>query len=73
MIDTAREEAAVQALQIGLQKGEEIGLEKGREEGEQIGLEKGEQKGIRIAFDRLVASGVPELEARKMLGLLPPE
>ena len=81
VIDTAREEAAVQALQIGLQKGEEIGLEKGEqiglEKGEQIGLEKGREEGqhmgIRIAFDRLVASGVPELEARKMLGLLPPE
>ena len=69
VINTAREEAALQAHQMG----EQIGLEKGLEMGEQIGLEKGREEGLRIAFDRLVASGVASPEARKMLGILPPE
>ena len=69
VINTAREEAAAQAHQEGRQEGEQIGLEKG----EKIGLEKGEQMGLRKAFERLRGSGVPELEARKMLGIIPPE
>ena len=61
VIDTARDE------------GEQIGLEKGREEGEQIGLEKGREEGrseaMREIVQKLIASGMPEAEARRLFGL----
>jgi len=57
VIDTAKEEAESR----GLEKGEKIGIEKGRQEGEKIGLEK--------ALERLLAGGMSEAKARKMLGI----
>lgn len=50
-------------LADSLAEGEQIGIEKGRQEGEQIGLEKG----MKEALARLVASGVAEPEARRIL------
>ena len=44
-----------------LAAGEKIGIEKGRQEGEKIGLEK--------ALERLLAGGMSEAKARKMLGI----
>ena len=59
--------------QVGIVKGERIGLEKGRKEGEQIGLEKGREEGLQEALARMVVNGIVESEARKMLGLSPSE
>ena len=57
MLDTAREQ--------GIQEGLEKGMEKGLEEG----MEKGMEKGMEQAFNRLVASGIPPEQARRLLGL----
>ena len=54
-------EGRAEGLAEGLAEGEAIGREVGRKEGEQLGLEK--------ALQRLVASGVDEVQARQMLGL----
>jgi flagellar biosynthesis/type III secretory pathway protein FliH len=53
----------------GLERGREEGLEKGREEGLEKGLEKGRAEGLEDAVRRLVASGIGEDEARRMLGM----
>ena len=51
---------------VGIAKGEMVGLAKGREQGR----EQGREEGIQEALARLVAGGLPEAEARKMLGML---
>ena len=56
LIDTAFDEGE----QMGLEKGEQIGLEKG----EQIGRTKALQE----MLEKLIAGGMPEPEARKLLG-----
>jgi len=53
----------------GLKKGEKIGIQKGRKEGEKIGIQKGEKIGLQKALERLVAGGMTQAEARKMLGI----
>jgi len=50
---------------VGRAEGEQIGLEKG----EMVGLAKGREEGIQESLARLVAGGLPEAEARKMLGI----
>jgi len=47
--------------EAGIVKGEKIGIEKGRKEGREEGLQE--------ALTRIVASGIAESEAKKMLGL----
>ena len=59
VIDTARDE--------GRDEGEQIGLEKG----EQIGLEKGRAEAMRELLEKLIASGMPAAEARRLTGLNP--
>ena len=55
-------------IDTAFDEGEQMGLEKG----EQIGLEKGEQigrtKALQEMLEKLIAGGMPEPEARKLLG-----
>ena len=44
-------------------------LDTAREQGIQEGMEKGLEKGMEQAFNRLVASGIPAEQARRLLGL----
>ena len=53
----------------GLAEGIEIGRVEGIEIGRGEGIEIGERRGLEEALSRLVASGIPETDARKMLGL----
>ncbi len=59
-----------------LAEGEQIGLEKGRAEGRAEGRTEGERLGIEKAMSqalaRMVASEIPEPDARKILGLADP-
>ena len=65
VIDTARDEGEL----AGLEKGEQIGLEKG----EQIGLEKGRAAALQEMLEKLIASGMSEAEARKLIGPASPK
>jgi len=47
----------------------QLGLEKGLEKGERLGLEKGIKKGLEKALALLVANGILEQEAKKMLAI----
>ncbi|MFN5151380.1 MAG: Rpn family recombination-promoting nuclease/putative transposase [Burkholderiales bacterium] len=49
----------------GILKGKALGLE----EGEAAGILKGEAAGLQLALARLIASGMPEDQAREVLGL----
>ncbi|MDP2751024.1 MAG: Rpn family recombination-promoting nuclease/putative transposase, partial [Rhodocyclaceae bacterium] len=53
----------------GREEGLEKGLEKGREEGREEGREKGREEGLNTASLRLIASGMSEVDARRILGL----
>jgi hypothetical protein len=57
----------------GILKGEAAGILKGKalglEEGEAAGILKGEAAGLQLALARLIASGMPEDQAREVLGL----
>jgi flagellar biosynthesis/type III secretory pathway protein FliH len=59
------------ALLTAHNKGVEEGMQKGRaeglEEGLQRGEEKGRQEGLATALQRLIDSGVPEAEAKRLL------
>jgi predicted transposase/invertase (TIGR01784 family) len=48
-----------------LEKGEQIGLEKGK----QIGLAKGKAEGLEHALKNMVAAGIAEAEAKRILGI----
>jgi len=50
---------------VGIKKGEKRGLKKG----EKIGLKRGEKIGLQKALERLLAGGMAESDARRMLGL----
>jgi flagellar biosynthesis/type III secretory pathway protein FliH len=43
--------------------------ERGIEEGIEKGIEKGRHEGLQEAMNRLMASGIPEDQARRLLGL----
>ncbi|MBI4742510.1 MAG: Rpn family recombination-promoting nuclease/putative transposase [Betaproteobacteria bacterium] len=64
--------ALTKALEIGEAKGRAEGLAEGRAEGRAEGLEEGEAKGwtkgLTEALTRLIASGMPEVDARQVLG-----
>jgi flagellar biosynthesis/type III secretory pathway protein FliH len=49
----------------GILKGEAAGILKGKA----LGLEEGEAAGLQLALARLIASGMPEDQAREVLGL----
>ncbi|MGA1396086.1 MAG: hypothetical protein ACO31S_09410, partial [Burkholderiaceae bacterium] len=50
-------------------EGEAAGKALGLEEGEAAGILKGEAAGLQLALARLIASGMPEDQAREVLGL----
>ena len=51
------------------EKGLKAGMQQGLEQGLEQGLQQGIQQGMLAALERLTKSGIPESEARKMLGL----
>jgi flagellar biosynthesis/type III secretory pathway protein FliH len=51
-------------IEIGREEGREEGREKGRKEGR----ETGRKEGFRLALERLIASGMTETEAHRVLG-----
>jgi hypothetical protein len=57
----------------GILKGEAAGILKGKalglEEGEAAGILKGEAAGLQKALARMIANGMPEAQARQILGL----
>jgi hypothetical protein len=53
----------------GILKGEATGILKG----EAAGILKGEAAGLQLALARLIASGMPEHQARQLLGLFDSE
>jgi hypothetical protein len=57
----------------GILKGKALGLEEGEAagilKGEAAGILKGEAAGLQLALARLIASGMPEDQAREVLGL----
>ena len=77
----ARKEGLAEGLQTGLEQGRLVGKEEGLQEGMEKGhlaglnegLEKGHQAGLQdglsTALTRLINSGIPEVQARQMLGL----
>ena len=69
----ARKEGLAEGLQAGIEQGRLVGKKEGRlegkEEGLQEGLEKGLQDGLSTALSRLITAGIPETQARQMLGL----
>ena len=74
----ARKEGLAEGLQAGLEQGrlagKEEGLQEGMEKGHLVGLneglEKGLQDGLSTALARLITAGIPEVQARQMLGLV---
>ena len=42
---------------------------RGKQEGLQEGKQKGKQEGLQDALNKMVASGIPEAQARSILGL----
>ena len=72
------QEGIEQGLQAGIEQGLQTGLEQGRlvgkEEGLQEGMEKGHlaglNEGLSTALSRLITAGIPEAQARQMLGLV---
>ena len=69
----ARKEGLAEGLEQGRLVGKEEGLQEGMEKGHLVGLneglEKGLQEGLSTALARLIAAGIPEVQARQMLGL----
>ncbi|PTX99358.1 hypothetical protein DB346_15985 [Verrucomicrobia bacterium LW23] len=53
----------------GLAEGQALGLRKGRAEGRALGRAEGRAEALAQALASMVASGVPEAEARRMLGI----
>ena len=59
------EQGRVEGLQAGIEQGLQTGLEQGR----LVGKEEGLQEGLSTALSRLITAGIPEAQARQMLGL----
>jgi flagellar biosynthesis/type III secretory pathway protein FliH len=61
----------------GIHKGKALGLEEGEAagilKGEAAGILKGEAAGLQMALARLIANGMPEDQARQILGLVDSE
>jgi flagellar biosynthesis/type III secretory pathway protein FliH len=65
----SRAEGVQEGLQQGLQEGLQQGLQEGLQQGLQEGLQQGLQEGLQQALERLIASGMAEDQARRLLGL----
>jgi predicted transposase/invertase (TIGR01784 family) len=76
-LHAARAEGEAAGEAAGILKGEAAGILKGKalglEEGEATGLLKGEATGLKKALARLIANGMPEDQARQILGLVDSE
>lgn len=82
LLADAEKRGIEQGLQAGLEQGRLVGKEEGLQEGMEKGhlagkaeglnegLEKGHQDGLSTALTRLINSGIPEAQARQILGLL---
>ena len=64
-LHAARAEGEAAGEAAGILKGKALGLE----EGEAAGIIKGEAAGLQKALARLIANGMPEDQARQILGL----
>ena len=66
-------DAQQRGIEIGQRRGIEIGQQRGIEIGQQRGIEIGQQEGRREAMEetlrRLIDSGMPESQARSILGM----
>lgn len=69
-LQTGLEQGRLVGKEEGLQEGMEKGHLAGKAEGLNEGLEKGHQDGLSTALTRLINSGIPEAQARQILGLL---
>ena len=69
-IEKGRTEGLEKGIAEGLEKGIAEGLEKGIAKGLEKGIAKGLEKGIEESLARLIANGIAESEARRLLGLL---
>jgi flagellar biosynthesis/type III secretory pathway protein FliH len=72
-LHAARAEGEAAGEAAGILKGKALGLEEGEAagniKGEAAGILKGEAAGLQKALARMVASGMPEAQARQILGL----
>jgi predicted transposase/invertase (TIGR01784 family) len=65
VVETARDE--------GMEEGIQKGLEQGIQQGIQQGLEQGRLSGLTEALERVLATGMKEAEARRLLGMERPK
>ena len=76
-LHAARAEGEAAGEAAGIIKGEAAGILKGEAagilKGEDAGILKGEAAGLQLALARLIASGMPEDQARQILGLVDSE
>jgi hypothetical protein len=68
-LHAARAEGEAAGEAAGILKGKALGLE----EGEAAGIIKGEAAGLQKALARMIANGMPEAQARQILGLVDSE
>ena len=68
-LHAARAEGEAAGKVLGLEEGEAAGILKG----EAAGILKGEAAGLQLALARLIANGMPEDQARQILGLVDSE
>lgn len=66
----ARKEGLQEGIEQGLEQGRVVGKEEGLQEGMEKGHQAGLQDGLSTALTRLINSGIPEAQARQILGLL---
>jgi flagellar biosynthesis/type III secretory pathway protein FliH len=64
-LHAARAEGEAAGKALGLEEGEAAGILKG----EAAGILKGEAAGLQKALARMIANGMPEAQARQILGL----
>ncbi len=57
------------AREEGMQKGIQEGMQKGIQKGMQEGMQKGIQEGLMQALEKLIASGMSEGDAKRLLGV----
>jgi flagellar biosynthesis/type III secretory pathway protein FliH len=73
-LHAARAEGEAAGKAAGILKGKALGLEEGETagiiKGKALGLVEGEAAGLQLALARLIASGMPEDQARQLLGLV---
>ena len=76
-LHAARAEGEAAGEAAGILKGKALGIEEGETagiiKGEAAGIIKGEAAGLQLALARLIASGMPEHQARQLLGLFDSE